>query len=351
MNFNILFFLLGLFTSCKLDNHKFTVIESQGLNAENLGLRDLAFYSNKVGFIVGNSDLVEHNTNEQSDTFAFVKSKALLYKTEDGGSTWTERTFGEGSLNGVVIFGRKIFVIKTSDEDYSSTVYISSDLGNSWKKDFSFPKVVSDILTVNDKFYIVAKDHDDVFRIFERNTDTWSPIQLPFTIYSVVLNNGLLYFLSSADPKTYSKNLLVEYDFRKKTTRTFNLPKDYDGYFLSPANKNICVVGLKSNHIVGFELFNSEYIKTTFVYNDETGLFPQGYYVRDNKSWIVVGKRESYGVSNKILESTNSGKDWETIDFVDNKTVKPFFFLTDNSNKVRAYFYSGSGRFQILQNQ
>jgi hypothetical protein len=68
-------------------NNILSVIHSKGLDAENLGLNSSLFLNSNTGFIAGSSDIVTHNPDKNSDTFAIGYSVALLYNTMDGGKT------------------------------------------------------------------------------------------------------------------------------------------------------------------------------------------------------------------------------------------------------------------------
>ena len=78
------------------------MVQSKGLDTDNLGLNSALFYKKDTGFIAGSTDKVIHNPDENSNQFAFVNRTALLYKTIDGGETWTVKDFGEGSFHSVV---------------------------------------------------------------------------------------------------------------------------------------------------------------------------------------------------------------------------------------------------------
>src|SRR5262245_57159902 len=94
----VVVFLLILL-SCNSGSDNIGLLESKGLNGDNLRFNTLLFCNDSIGFIAGSSDIVSHNPDfpkKDKNQFAFLKRRSLLFKTTDGGKTWVKKDFGEG---------------------------------------------------------------------------------------------------------------------------------------------------------------------------------------------------------------------------------------------------------------
>ena len=108
------------------------MMQSKGLESNELKLNSLLFCNKDIGFIVGNSDKIVHNSNAKSDTFAFVSSAAYIYQTTDGGNTWVGKEFGEGRFIKILKSNNTLFAFKISEKNFHTDIYSSEDLGKSW---------------------------------------------------------------------------------------------------------------------------------------------------------------------------------------------------------------------------
>lgn len=330
------------------------MIESKGLETENLGLNALMFYNKDVGFIAGSSDIVTHNPDfpeKDSNQFAFVAKTALLYKTTDAGRIWGKKDFGEGSFTDIIQAGSKIFAIKSSKESKHSFTYSSDDLGANWKEEKSFPQKIGRLFSIDSGYLAVTSDSSliktyiQVSRNFGRS---WSISESNLLIFDAVMRGRKLFYLSSNQYKDYRKNLLVEYSLGDSTKKVIKLPNEFDCYFLTNYNNEIKLSGLKDGHLAVYSLDKDNQVKYEYSYLKENTYFPQGYYNNKEEEWIIAGKRGDADVSNKILKTRDNGKSWEVVSFEKEKYIKPFYFLNAN-DKVKAWFYAGSGKFQIME--
>lgn len=339
--------------SCNIRSNKFDMIESKGLDADNLRLNAIMFQSKDIGFIAGSSDVVTHNPDfpeKDSNQFAFVKRTALLFKTADGGGTWVKKDFGEGSFQNVLKIGDKIFAVKTSEESFHSFIYSSNDLGSNWIEETSFPNAVTDIFLIDNRLFLIAKNAKGVFQLYvsKDSGKSWSVTESPLPIYDAILNGQQLLYLSSNINNDYRKNLLVKYNTTDGTNKVIELPKEFDCYFLTNYNGEVKLTGLKDGHVAVYSLQKDNQVKYEYSYLKDANFFPQGYYNNKDEEWIIVGKRGDADVSNKILKTNDNGKNWEIINFEKEKYIKPFYFYNDNG-RVKTWFYAGSGKFQVLQ--
>lgn len=343
---------MGLLFSCNSGSNKFSMIESKGLYADNLGLNTVLFCNKDTGFIAGSSDKVTHNPNESSDTFAFVNSKALLYKTIDGGITWIVKDFGEGSFKNIVSVKKSIYAFKINEKTFYTEIYYSNDFGESWKIETSFPNVVTDLFFINNLIVLIGKDENRVFQFYISNDEGqhWIKNITSYTpIYDVAVVDKKLLYLSSNIQDGYRKNLLVNYNVVDGTSKVMELPKEFDCYFLTNNDNQIKLCGKQDNHIAVYNLKNEKLQYEYSTPEKDSMIFPVGFYNAKNEDYIVVGRRRSNDVEHNILKTVNSGKDWETINFERDNLITPFCFINNDNEKVKAWFFAGSGKFQILQ--
>jgi hypothetical protein len=341
--------------SCKMDNSKFIMIESKGLDIDNLRLNTSMFYSRDTAFIAGSSDIVTHNPDfpkKDSNQFAFLKSTALLFKTVDGCRTWVKKAFGDGHFYNILKIRDVIFAFKKSDKDSGVHIYSSSNLGITWGE-LSFPKGTYNLISVGSQLCAIGTDSSKTVPYIyfsENNGESWSKRNVlsyyPFD--NPVDYKGKMLYLTNSKPGTYFPDKIVVYDVKSNSDSVIELPKELSCYFLTNNNGEIRLTGIRDGFISVYSLLENNNIKYEYSYLKEASYFPQSYYKSNNDEFIVVGKRDSSDVANRILKTTDNGKDWDVINFEEDKYIKPFYFLNDNG-KTNAYFFAGSGKFQIMQ--
>ena len=332
---------------CTVNDSSITIVKSKGLDAENLTLNSLIFCNKDTGFIVGSSDSVVTNSNKNSSQFAFVKREALLYRTINGGKKWEVRSFGEGYLKKIKCIDGKIFLFRESENYSKLTIFSSMDFGNSWQEEILFPDRIYDILS-NEKKYVAACADENGSQIYSSNNEgkSWSKIVTGRDVLNFLLVDSMLYYISSNTIGGNERNKFVNFNFTDSTNSVIDLPKGFKCYLLSNSNGTIRLAGIQNNEIVVY-VFQKKLIKHVYTYKNNESYFLQGYYSFNHDDFLVLGKRNKSDVTNLILQTKNSGKTWERINFTKPNYIKPFFFLnTDNS--VSAWFYSGSGVFQFF---
>lgn len=338
--------------SCKMSGNKFDIIESKGLDAENLGLNVTMFCNSDTGFIAGSSDIVSPNPDfpeKDSNQFAFVNRKALLFKTIDGGRNWVKKDFGEGVILDIIQTGNKIFAIKSSED--RNIVYSSSDIGQNWTEEKSFPSRISRLFSIDNGYLAITSDSSLIKTYLYLSTDfgkSWRSINSSMIVFDAVMLGNNLFFLSSNNNNTYKKNTLVELDLKDSTNKVIEIPEEFDCYFLAGYHDTVKLIGIKDGHIAMYTFQKDKQVKYDYSYMNDKNIFPQGYFKNANEDWIIVGKRGDANVTNKILKTSNNGKNWEVINFKKNEYIKPFYFYNRNG-KLKAWFYAGSGEFQVLQ--
>jgi len=348
--FFVFLFVLILFASGCDSAAQIDIVSSNSFKKSNLRFNSLLMMDSNNGFIIGSSDSVTSNPDVNSDTFAFVKREALLYKTGDGGKTWEEKRFGEGSLRNISKMEMKLVVIKVSEESLNSYIYSSDDFGDSWNEIGTFPGIASSILFSGNRLYLIGKSQDQIFKLFV-STDfakSWRPLNVPLPIYNVIACDSKLYYTSSTSKDNIIKNLIVKFDVKVDSFMIYNLPQDYDCSSLINDNGVIRLLGVEKKQITNYAINGNGKITKEYTYDGEENLFPKGYFINGDEEFIVVGKRQNEFVTYKILKSTVKGTKWQSIYFLKNNYIEPFSFIYNDANLTQAWFYSGEGTFQVL---
>ena len=341
------------FLSCNPGSNKFNMIQSKGLDAENLGLSTLLFCNKDTGFIAGSSDKITSNSDEHSDTFAFVKKTALLYKTVDGGNSWIAKDFGKGYFTKIIQVKNKIFAFKTSEDRLHFSVYSSNNFGTTWLEETLFPKGIYSLLSIAENFCAFGTDSNKRVTYFYTSDNegrNWSNSYVlshtPFD--NPIANNAKMIYLSNSKQDTYFPNLIVESSIHDNTSKIMELPKNFDCYFLTNHDNQIKLCGKQDNRLAVYSLTNDKLQYEYSTPEKDSMNFPVGFYNNKNEDYIIVGRRRSGDVEHKILKTTENGKNWETINFERDNLISPFCFINDK-DRVKAWFFAGSGKFQILQ--
>lgn len=351
-------FILGaaftlILISCHSEAMDFDIIDSKGLDTGNLSLKTILFCNEDTGFIAGSLDKVTQNADQSSNQFAFVDRLALMYRTTDEGRTWEKKEFGRGYFTKIIEIEDVIFAFKKSDDYSHDFIYSSRDLGATWNEVFSFPAGTYDLLSTADYLCAVAADSagKETYLFFSGDGGgSWSEAyrldSSPFA--SPIKYGDKILFLINSGQGDYFPNGLVVYDPRSNMNELTMLPSGFSCYFLTNYNGEIELTGLKDGHISVYSFRGKGLISYEYSCRNSGHLFPQGYYCNNGKAWFIAGKRSESDVSNVILKTEDRGKGWKVIRFEKEKYIKPFCFL-ENKGRVKAWFYSGSGMFQMLE--
>ncbi|MBP7556800.1 MAG: hypothetical protein KA821_11070 [Chitinophagaceae bacterium] len=345
--------LLAMFfslRSCDMREDDLKIIEATGLDSNNLRLNSMFLCNSDTGFIVGSLDQVTHNPDQNSDTFSFVNRTALLYKTIDGGKSWIGKNFGRGSLINIVQHNTSLFTFKTSENYLDYSTYSSNDLGDTWSKEDAFPQRISNLFFSDSSYIAITSDsleNKSYINVSKNFGKSWTVIESPFPIYDVIMKDGKLIFLSSNAGKGDKKNILVEFGMQDSSVIYFDLPNGFDCNFLTNFDNKVKLIGIKEGHLTIYSFIGNRF-KFEYSYPQDVSFFPGGYYSNNGTEWIVVGKREGTDVSYRLLKTGDNGRSWEIVNFKREKYIEPFYFLNVNG-KMNAWFYTGSGRFQVFR--
>lgn len=343
--------ILVIFFSCNLGTSQINMIESKGLNAENLGLNAMLFYNKDTGFIAGSSDKVTANSDKFSDTFAFVNKTALLYRTSNGGKTWDAKGFGSGYFTNIIYVRNKVFAFKTSEDRLRISIYFSDDFGVSWKEGISFPDGIYDLFYVEDTLYAIcsSKTGDSKLYISIDDGDSWIlkfVLQYPPFNYPISHSSNLVY-LSNSQKDNYFPDLIVQFNVQDSSSEIIKLPPKFDCYFLTNNDNQLKLCGKQDNHIAVYTLKNGKLLYEYSMAENDSMNFPVGFYNYKNEEYIIEGSRHGGDVGYKLVKTIDNGKNWETISLIRDNLITPFCFMVENE-KVKAWFYAGAGKFQIL---
>lgn len=345
------FALTLLLTSCMPKHIQIKKISSSGLNY-NLGFKSLLFVNNDTGFIAGSFDSIEINPDKKSDTFSFVKRSALLFRTTDGAKTWKRQEFGEGYFTQIAQVDNKLFAFKTSKNYTHVSIFFSDDLGESWKEQTLFPDRIEDILHVDNLFCAIGKDDKgEKTRLFiSKDCLTWKG---PYILKHSIFHNPVIYqkkliYLSNNKSANHYPNELIEYNLQNNSIAIFEVPKMFKCYSLNSHDDLMKLCGKLGNHIAIYSFKGGSLTFEYSISGTDSLDFPEKFYNTKDLDMMVIGRQRNYKISYRILKTSNNGKKWETINFIKDSYIKPYHFLKDGNN-IRAYFYSGSDIFQVLE--
>jgi photosystem II stability/assembly factor-like uncharacterized protein len=208
-----------------------------------------------------------------------------LYKSTDGGDTWTELTKGlpEGDLGriGIAVAPSRPNVVYAVVEAKDNALYRSNNLGESWEE-------------INSTFNVAAR---------------------PFYFANVIV-----------DPKDYNTvykpglTLSVSYDGGKSFTSPFsgfsfgNIHPDNHALWINPNNPNEVIVGNDGGAYISYDgarswrfvgtLPISQFYRVSFDMD-----FPYNVYggLQDNGSWMAPSRGKSGTISNRDWDNLNGG--------------------------------------------
>jgi len=251
MNQVKLILLLGIFlSSCNTENSKgqISLLQSKGLEEDNLNFKTMIIPSDSIGFIAGSQDIIKSNERKGSDTFAFIERKAVLFSTKDQGRSWERHDFGEGVVLKIKEIDGALFFIKVSETDSHTDIYRSDNLGANWVLIRSFPRFVSDVFFYKSKIYVLGKDDSNTYKLYfaSDGNDEWMKMDLTeFPILGCeLIDNKLICLIDSGVNASFKgKNILIQYDLIGGSKRDIGLPSGFNCYSISGQNNDVNMIG------------------------------------------------------------------------------------------------------------
>jgi hypothetical protein len=340
--------ITNLFLSSCNSNRKVQILNSKGLDNDNLRLNSILFLNFDTGFIAGSIDSVF--STHKSDTFANLKRNAVIFKTNDGGATWQKMELGTGFIRNIIKSGEKLFLFKESENYTTTSVLYSNNNGDGWYEIKSIPNQIQYFFYKDSSFYAIAVGEDSVkskLSISNDNCQTWQAVtNFNVIVYDCVLHNeDLIYITSNYFGDT--KKFIVVYNLKSLDTKAIALPNGFDFDFLTNHDNDLRIGGKKDDSIVIYKIGEMGLERECSYIERNRKVFLQGFYNHNNSNWLILGMRTNFDVRNKILKTTDHGKNWEEVYFAIDNYIKPFYFI-NKKDKTKAWFYSGNARFQIL---
>jgi hypothetical protein len=327
-------------------------IESTGLGTEGLELKSLLFINRDTGFALGSIDNVWTNPDKNNDTFAFGESNAAIFRTTNGGRTWSKKNFGKGYFTQIIKIDKLLLAFKTSDNYTRISVFLSDNMGDTWKEQTSFPSDIRNILGDNNTLYAIVRDsigNKSKLFISEDQGEHWDVshyLKYPIFHTPIIYQHKILY-LSNSDRNTYFPNLLIEYNIENHSSTIIEMPEEFECYFLTNWANEVNLCGRSNGKIVTYSFINNK-LEFNYIVKETDSLdFPEYFYNTKKRNIIIAGHRRSFNLEYRVLISSDQGKNWKTINLIKDNYIKPYYFFNDGNTNT-AYFYSGHGMFQVL---
>lgn len=328
-NYLVFIFLV----SCGQDDH-WQTLSPKGLEGK---FNDIKFINDSTGWIGGSK--MEMSLKNQD---------AVVYKTTDGGHTWTPKYIGKGSVKFIsyvhdTLFAIKHVFTKDSYEDVNSVLIKSMDRGQNWNEVAEIPGITKHVTFANPQIgYLIAKNK-------ESNINDWKLLKtkdggLTWTFIRLVDNvqSGLL-IKNSFFINQHNANALLVFDIEKESLFLESLPKDFESELIIKDNKeNLWVVGSDSHDFVllkregpkKFQRIKFDMIK---------GAKPYDFYtqidIKDNVISLITGDGESViGVTKRFFISQDLGKSWTEEKIPFDLSVEPLSF---DVGKIWSYYGIG----------
>jgi hypothetical protein len=338
------------------------LIETQGFERFNEDLNKLVFLNDSVGEAFGSKWSDDAIISNQLNT----NRKALIYRTSNGGNSWTPTSFGSGTFISASQISDAVFALKK--EYYGEGVdqakvylYKSSDQGISWKQVSEMSGGVFQIAFCNSDMGIAfSASFDKTFgKALLQTIDggkTWKKMDSSFgDIRSFACSNlGIVYFLAATTPGVMNADLLVMKNLRS-SEETFEKLNGLTAQLLQIDNLgNIWLMGHNANKELTLYLRTAlgKYVPK-HVFPSEKSLYPEYLHIYEDAISTLVsefnqkslkGETNAFPLAVKFqfYHSVDSGNSWTQEHVPVEYLVKPAAFY--GKNKV--WLNAGGGRLQ-----
>lgn len=306
------------------------------------------FFINKdTGFIAGSYDSVWSKPDRAGPQFALMTQTALLYQTIDGGKTWREKRFGEGSFLHIIQANSGIYAVLNSDKDNHSEIYLYDKQSNAWSLSFSFPTVVNNIFDTRNDRIIVAQDSSRNFRFYMSalNKTDWHIIFPKSNILSEPVTSGdSIIYISTNDKVNFSKNILVYANTKSLTKTIISLPEGFEAEQMATCEGKVKIAGVKDGKITIYSLARNSGLKHEGTYGGKKDAYTIGWFYTPKVTWLIARRLKD---PDKFILKTDNANHWSIIHFRREQWVEPFCFWQGKSS-VKAWFFSGLGHIQVM---
>lgn len=347
MNRNLLILILIISFSCSntMNLPQWKIIKAKGIQNENISLSFLSIINYDSAILLGSSYSDNDLLNKRFDEF-----NAVGYGTFNGGSNWKEIKIGKGRFSAFTRRGDFLVasVVLENDRMESSTIYSSKDLGKTWE---SVSKIenffVRDVFLDNkeDIFFIGKNSGSQHWNLFKYSSTKFqweklAEIGTDITGIPAVMNNDI--FFICRNKSEYSIKEISLATGQVKNLRLIN--SFFRPFLLSSNNNDLYITGrigdstliqkYGSNDTTSIELFPPI---------QDRNQFPVGLHFIKNQSILLVGNKNSLGVTYSIYIKKPEKVQWEKIE-VPSSIFAPFAFY----NNI-IWGYSGNNQIYYLK--
>lgn len=355
IQFLIIFIIIMNCTSCKENHYKIKTVHAIGLGLDTLDTSPMLFLSKDTGFLAGYCLVNTKNPDyPEKDDKEYLRNKweSILFKTVDGGETWTNKVFGEGCIVQIDQFGDSIIALLKNDS-YTKVFTSSKYTPDNWIERTSFPKYVSHVFAYGDQMAAIATDsfkYHNFFCFSNNNGKDWTgnfdPIHEPYH-YPVLKDGKLFYFARFERTNGYPDSLVV-YDIASHNENLISLPRGFSCPGLTCIQKNLYLTGMNNENILIYRIDPNLEIKKLYNYPANGISGPLRFYKSSSADWILAVKEKMSRKKIVIMKIVNNGKSLETfeIDYIHN--IYLHFFI-EQDGVVKMWFFNKSGKFQVLE--
>lgn len=325
------------------------------------------FISDSIGFLYGSTE----TTKKWSVNPNILLTKAIIYKTIDGGYNWKKYDFGEGTSYCSIknTFENKIYADVSGKRDtYKFYKYFSENLGEEWvqQKSATLPDGLRYIMKEKKalKEFILGIDNfDEVFYwVSEDDAKSWKKFKLPLKAHSIIqksiyFDGDKCWFISSKrtgvrDSRGYNTfNYYLGYlNYEKNEGDIENLPKGFTGQVVAKAdNGNFWIAGYAGEDIVVYERTGKEQYKIVKeIKNEGVRLSAEYLNINEDEILFVYQAVKAFFPERVVISSRDKGKTWEEEKLVISSYFKnPFFYHDKKKHKTLVWADAGGGRIQM----
>lgn len=327
------YIILSLLVSCGQDEH-WRTISPKGLEGR---FNDILFTNDSTGWIVGSK--MELSLKNQD---------AIIYKTVDGGRTWTPTLIGKGSFQFIrhvndTLFGVKHVFNKDSYEEVNSSITKSTDNGRTWNEISEIHGMIKQVSFTNSEVgYSIAKDNEsnaNDWRLLKTSDGgvNWRHLTTINNVQSGVVIDKFLVI------NRYQGASLLIYDTQRDTSFTEMFPDNFKSELITKdKNENVWIIGSDNANFVLLKRERAGNFRK-IVFDEISKGQPHDFYtyvdIADNRIYLITGDGGSIvGVTKRFFISEDLGKTWNEEEIPFNLIVEPICF---GNGKI--WSYDGTG--------
>ncbi|HNP24974.1 MAG TPA: hypothetical protein PKM63_22515 [Panacibacter sp.] len=306
-------YLLTLFCilfSCSQQSGSWTQFQASGLRDVNEGFERMLFVDDKIGFLFG-----DYTSDEAFENRKFLTDiEATIYKTKNAGKSWTRTVLGKGKFQDAFVINGIIYAVKDSftENSYNDVIrkiYLSHDLGNTWKEELNPSFLINQIAVNNTERTAIIGD----------------------TLYTVTLYRDSLIATSTTTKESVS----------------IDMPQNFRPEIIKADKDKLWLMGKSGNNVQLLER-NKLGQYTTILFNQaktKSSLLVAFNIIDSTISLIIVDEATIIGGTHKYFKSTDFGKTWKQEVMPSQLYADPVAFWGQD----KIWTYAGAGSIQMRQ--